>query len=212
MKLEGEYTFQAPRGIVWKTVLDPDVLTNILPGCEDFHQVAENQFEGVLVMKVGPVKGKFKGKVELSDLQEPSSYNLRISGKGAPGFVDGMGVLTLREDGPQATILGYEIDAKVGGRIASVGQRLLDCSTQAITRQAMEGLGKHVDALATPADVGGATAVAKPSLAAPTQEEFAAGVAKGMMQELLPPERLLWSMPWMGILVILVILAIHLWS
>jgi hypothetical protein len=212
MKLQGEHTFQAPREIVWKTVLDPEVLTNILPGCEDFHQVAENEFEGVLVMKVGPVKGKFQGKVELSDLHEPSSYNLRISGKGAPGFVDGQGVLTLREDGPSRTILGYEIDAKVGGRIASVGQRLLDSSTKVITRQAMEGLEKHVDALSGAVDSGADPSTAKTQIAAPTQEEFAAQMAKGMVEELLPPERLLWSMPLMGIVIILVILAIHMWS
>ena len=212
MKLQGEHTFQAPREVVWKTVLDPEVLTNILPGCEDFHQVAENEYEGVLVMKVGPVKGKFQGKVELSDLQEPSSYHLRISGKGAPGFVDGQGVLTLREDGPSRTILGYEIDAKVGGRIASVGQRLLDSSTKVITRQAMEGLEKHVDALSGAVESGADPSTVKSQIAAPTQEEFAAQMAKGMMEELLPPERLLWSMPLMGILVILVILGIHLWS
>lgn len=211
MKIQGEHTFQAPRDIVWKTVLDPDVLTNILPGCEDFHQVAENQFEGVLVMKVGPVKGKFKGKVELSDLQEPSSYNLRISGKGAPGFVDGTGALTLTEDGPERTILGYAIDAKVGGRIASVGQRLLDSSTKVITRQAMEGLDKHVNALAEAtarADPDGdgeaEVEVEKPVIAAPTQEEFAAEVAKGVFQELFPPQRLMWLLPLLAGIILLI--------
>lgn len=211
MKIQGEHTFQASRDIVWKTVLDPDVLTNILPGCEDFHEVGENQFEGVLVMKVGPVKGKFKGKVELSDLVEPSSYHLRISGKGAPGFVDGKGQLELEEDGDDKTVLKYAIDAKVGGRIASVGQRLLDSSTKVITRQAMEGLDKHVNALAEATEAAEQQAeeatedgeeaapvevkVDKPVIEAPTQEEFAAEVAKGVMQDLLPKERLMWLIP-----------------
>lgn len=211
MKVQGEHTFQAPREIVWRTVLDPDVLTNILPGCEDFKQVAENQFEGILVMKVGPVKGKFKGKVELSDLVEPSSYHLHLSGKGAPGFVDGQGTLTLREDGPKSTILSYEIDAKVGGRIASVGQRLLDSSTKVITRQAMEGLEKNVDALAAASEDGGED-VEVPVIAAPTQEEFAAEVAKGVMEDFFSPERLLWSLPVMGVVTILILICIHLWA
>lgn len=211
MKVQGEHTFQAPREIVWRTVLDPEVLTNILPGCEDFHEVGENQFEGVLVMKVGPVKGKFKGKVELSDLQEPSSYKLHLSGKGAPGFVDGKGTLSLREDGPKATILSYEIDAKVGGRIASVGQRLLDSSTKVITRQAMEGLEKNVNALASAIDEGDEVAEV-PVMAAPSQEEFAAEVAKGVFEDLFPPEKLLWSLPVMAAVIMLILVAIHLWA
>ncbi len=181
MKIEGQHTFDAPRELVWKTVLDPDVLANVLPGCEDFHEVGENRFEGLLKIKVGPVQGKFKGGVELSDLQRPSSYNLRLRGKGPSGFVDGQGQLRLEEAG-DSTVLHYEIDAKVGGRIASVGQRLLDSSSKVITRQALEGLEQH--ALAAAADGGEPGAVA-----APSQAEFASGFAKGMLDELVPPAR-----------------------
>ncbi len=139
MKIEGEHTFNAPRDVVWATVLDPEVLAKVLPGCEDFKEVGENEFEGLLKIKVGPVQGKCKGNVELTDLVEPSTYNMRVRGKGPPGFVYGKGKLEL-EDAGNSTVLHYSVDAKVGGRIASVGQRLLDSSSKVITRQALEGL------------------------------------------------------------------------
>ncbi len=184
MKIEGQHTFAAPRDLVWKTVLDPEVLAAVLPGCEDFQEVGDNEFTGTLKIKVGPVQGKFKGTVALSDLVEPESYNMRIQGKGAPGFVDGSGQLRLEEDGG-STVLHYEVDAKVGGRIASVGQRLLDSSSKVITRQALEGLDQQVVAQAA------ATAGEAPPapVEAPSQAEFAADFTKGMVDELVPRER-----------------------
>ncbi len=186
MKIQGDHVFEAPRETVWRTVLDADVLSKVLPGCEDFHEVAENEFEGVLKIKVGPVQGKFKGKVKLSDLRELESYHLHLNGKGAPGFVDGKGDLRL-EDAGDGTRLHYEVDAKVGGRIASVGQRLLDSTTRSITRQALEGIDKQVAARAE------AAATGEPGLAveveAPSQSEVAAEVAKDVFADLVPPER-----------------------
>ena len=186
MKIQGDYTFAAPRETVWQAVLDADVLTRVLPGCEDFHEVGENEFEGVLKIKVGPVQGKFQGKVRLSDLKEPESYHLHLSGKGAPGFVDGRGELRL-EDAGDETRLHYEIDAKVGGRIASVGQRLLDSTTRSITRQALEGMDKQI-AARVGAEAEGQPA-AEVAVEAPSQSEFAAEVAKGVLADLVPPER-----------------------
>ena len=183
MKIEGEHTFDAPRDLVWKTVQDPDVLAKVLPGCEDFHEVGDGEFEGQLKIKVGPVQGKFKGNVELTDLVEPESYKMRVRGKGAPGFVDGQGELRL-EDAGARTVLHYEVDAKVGGRIASVGQRLLDSSSKVITRQALEGLDAHIRA-----QTGGGDAEAAAEVEAPSQAEFAAGFAQGMLDELVPKER-----------------------
>ena len=183
MKIEGQYTFDARRERVWKTVLDPEVLGNVMPGCEDFHEVGENRFEGLLKIKIGPVQGKFKGTVELTDLVEPSSYNLRIQGKGTTGFIDGKGQLRL-EDAGDSTVLHYQIDAKVGGRIASVGQRLLDSSSKVITRQALERLEQHVRT-ATAAAAGEAAA----EIEAPSQAELAAGFTRGMLAELVPRQR-----------------------
>ena len=186
MKIQGDHTFAALRETVWQAVLDPDVLTRVLPGCEDFHQVGDHEFEGVLKIKVGPVQGKFKGKVRLSDLVAPESYHLHITGKGAPGFVDGEGDLRLEAVGEE-TRLHYDLDAKVGGRIASVGQRLLDSTTRVITRQALEGMERQIAARAD-AEAAGKPA-AEAAVEAPSQAGFATEVAKGVVADLVPPER-----------------------
>ncbi len=187
MKIEGQHTFAAPRQLVWDAVLDPEVLARVLPGCEDFRDAGGGEFEGTLKIKVGPVQGKFKGKVTLSDLTEPESYQLRVQGKGPAGFVDGSGELRLEEaDG--GTELHYAIDAKVGGRIASVGQRLLDSSSKVITRQAMDGLEQQI--LARTEAAGGVAEEAAAELpAAPSQGEMARGFARGMLDELVPRRR-----------------------
>jgi hypothetical protein len=194
VKIQGHRTFEAPREEVWETVLDPGVLSRVLPGCEDFHEVGENRFEGVLKIKVGPVQGTFQGTVELTDLDPPSGYHMSVQGKGAPGFVDGRGTLRLEEaDG--GTDLHYEIDAKVGGRIASVGQRLLDSSARVVTRQALDGLEEQIRARTGPPatgeaeEQGAAAAGATAPPEAPSQAEFAAGFVKGLLGELIPPER-----------------------
>jgi uncharacterized protein len=194
MKIQGEHTLEAPRQTVWDAVMDPAVIRSIMPGCEDLQQVEDHRFEGVLKIKVGPVQGQFKGSVELSELDPPNSYKLQLKGKGAAGFVDGEGTMRLAESGPRTTTLAYDIDAKVGGRIASVGQRLLDSSSKVIARQAVEGLAQQVASkvAAEAAPEGEETDAAAPPAAAPatpSQAEFAAGFAKGLVAELIPKEK-----------------------
>lgn len=187
----------APREAVWQAVLDPDVLTHVLPGCEEFHAVGENEFEGVLKIKIGPVQGKFKGHVRLSNLQEPESYDLHVKGKGAPGFVDGQGTLRLEDRGHETELI-YEVDAKVGGRIASVGQRLLDSSTKVITQKALDGLEEQIAARV--GSRGDGEEVPAQAAAPISQEELAAEVAKGVAQDLFPPEKQIWAIPALGVL------------
>lgn len=145
MKIEGQHLFAASPELVWDAVIDPDVLAKVLPGCEDFHAIGENEFEGKLKIKVGPVQGEFMGNVLLSELEPPRSYRLKLKGKGAPGFVEGDGTVELVPDAG-GTMLKYSVDAKIGGRIATVGQRLLDSSSKVITRQALEGLEGQIGA------------------------------------------------------------------
>jgi uncharacterized protein len=198
MKIQGQHAFNVPRARVWAAVMDPTVIAGVLPGCEDLKSTGENTFEGLLKIKVGPVQGQFKGSVVLSQLVPPESYQLDLKGQGPPGFVDGSGSLRLEESGPAATLLHYDIDAKVGGRIASVGQRLLDSSAKVITRRALEGLEQQLaqrealEAAATAA--ADATAAAgdtapPPAPAPPSQAEFAASFTRGLVGELVPPER-----------------------
>jgi carbon monoxide dehydrogenase subunit G len=145
MELAGTYTFEAPRDIVWQALMDPNVLAKVMPGCEKLDQIAENQYKGVLDVRVGPVQGKFEGLVTISNMNEPEGYTIQVDGKGAAGFMKGTGEVRLETQG-DSTMMHYSGNAQVGGRIASVGQRLLDSTAKAITRQSLEGLHEQIKA------------------------------------------------------------------
>jgi uncharacterized protein len=189
MKIEGSHTFDAPQDVVWPMLLDPEVLASVMPGCEKLEKTAENQYEGVLMVRVGPVQGKFNGTINLDNIQQPNSYDLTVDGKGPSGFVKGTGNLRLESAGGQ-TIMHYDGDVSVGGRIASVGQRLLDTSAKAIIRQSLTGLEKQVEARQQPAtETADSPATPHRPPPPPTQTEFALGVAKNFADELVPPEQ-----------------------
>ncbi len=178
MKVTGKHPLAVSRGVVWEAILDPEVLSRTLPGCEDMAPVGDNQFRGKLKMKVGPVQGLFEGGVELLDLDPPNGYNLKMDGKGAPGFVTGTGSIRLEDADDGGTLLHYDIDARVGGRIAAVGQRLLDSSAKVLTRQGLQGLEEQLAARAARA--------AAPAATAPSQAAFAGRFAAGLAKELWP--------------------------
>ncbi len=187
MELAGEYTFDAPPEAVWDAIMDPEVLRNILPGCESLEQVSANEYNGTLNVRVGPVQGTFAGKVVLSDLQKPERFHLEIDGQGAAGFVRGGGDARLElRDGK--TVLFYEGKADVGGRIASVGQRLLDASARSLTRQSLESLDRLIQIrLQPPPPVEeGAAPPPSPEMAPPSEVEVALGVAKDVFAEYVP--------------------------
>lgn len=181
MKVEGSYTFNAPRDFVWQSILDPEVLALALPGVQQLEKVADNEYKAVMKIRIGPVQGVFSGDVKLSDLNPPSACRLHVDGKGAPGFVKGDGELNLEAQG-ESTVLFYSGDAQVGGRLASVGQRLMESSTQALIRQSLESLDAQIMARA-----GGEETPA--AAEAPSQIEFAAGVTRKMLEDMVPPER-----------------------
>ena len=126
MKLSDEKRIDAPRDEVWRGLNDPEILRQSIPGCESLEQVSDTEFNAEVRAKVGPVKAKFKGSVQLSDLNPPESYRISGEGKGgAAGFAKGGALVTLTEDGG-ATILKYDVDADVGGKLAQIGGRLLE--------------------------------------------------------------------------------------
>lgn len=124
MKVEGSYTFNAPRDKVWQTLLDPKIMAQCMPGCESLNEVAPDQYEAIMKVGVASVKGTYKGKVSIKDKQAPSHYVLSGEGSGGPGFMRGDVAIDLQESNGQ-TVLKYSTDAQVGGIIASVGQRML---------------------------------------------------------------------------------------
>jgi carbon monoxide dehydrogenase subunit G len=142
MKLAGEYKFESKIDDVWDALFDPAVLAAVLPGCEKL-ELVDGIYLGEMSIHVGPVQGHFAGKVGLSDIDKPKSYTMAVDGRGAPGFVKAVAKVHVEPDG-DGTRVYYDADAQVGGKIASVGQRLLDTSARAIVRQSLDGLRDNI--------------------------------------------------------------------
>jgi len=126
MKMTGSFVIAAPQSKVWAGLNDPKVLQACIPGCEGIEQTSPTELRATVKAKVGPVSATFKGQVTLSELDPPNGY--RISGEGtggAAGFAKGGASVKLTsQDG--GTALSYEVDANVGGKLAQIGQRLID--------------------------------------------------------------------------------------
>lgn len=182
MRLEGEYIFDGPREEVWKIVRDPDVLATALPGTQSLEQVAENEYAGQMHVRIGPVSGVFAGRLVVSDEVPPESYTLSVDGRGAPGFARGVGSVQLLEEEDNRTLLKYEGDMQVGGRIASVGQRLIDTASRSMIGQGLDALNAALQARQR-AEEEGVAVEYKP----PSEAEFAAAVARDVARDMLPP-------------------------
>lgn len=126
MTMTGEIQLAAPKEVVWEKLSDPDVLKACIPGCEELEKTDDQGFRAVAKMKVGPVSARFRGKVILSDLDPPNGYKISGEGEGSvAGFAKGSAKVDLREsDG--GTLLGYRVDAQIGGKLAQLGQRLIN--------------------------------------------------------------------------------------
>lgn len=149
MQIKGGHTFQAPRPAVWEALMDPTVLAQALPGGEQLEKIGEDEYRAVMNVRVGPVQGRFEGKVELEDLEPPAQYRMKVSGAGPAGHVHGSGAIVLTDDG-KGTLMSYEGDVQVGGKIASVGQRLIDSTAKSVIRQGLKVLDEQIQARIAP--------------------------------------------------------------
>lgn len=189
MKLAGDYLFEASVQDVWAALFDPAVLAAAMPGCEKLDLV-DGEFVGEMTIKVGPISGRFTGKVRLEDKVEPEHYRMIVDGRGGPGFVKATATIALAPEGPH-TRLTYDADAQIGGKIASVGERLLDASARAITKQSLEGLHENIKIrsahVAATAAAPGAAAAAVATADAPTTAAAApAGEAAAPSSSITP--------------------------
>jgi carbon monoxide dehydrogenase subunit G len=126
MEIKGEYRIAASREKVFAALNDVAILQACIPGCESLEKTSDTEMKAKVRMRIGPVSASFTGKVTLSDLDPPNGYKISGEGQGgAAGFAKGGAVVALREDGAD-TILNYNVDAQVGGKIAQVGARLID--------------------------------------------------------------------------------------
>ena len=136
LNMEGEERIEAPIGKVWEALNDPDVLKACIPGCESLEQKSPTELAAVVTLKIGPIKARFNGEVELKDLNPPHSYTIQGEGKGGvAGFAKGGADVTLAEDGAGVTLLKYQAKADVGGKIAQLGSRLISSTSQKLAAQ-----------------------------------------------------------------------------
>ena len=124
MKVSGSHRLDLPRQAVWDALQDPGVLARSLPGCESLEVTGPDAYAATLTAGVASIKGTYRGKVAMTDKDEPASYKLVAEGAGAPGTVRADAVVRLDEDGG-ATVISYDADAVIGGMIGGVGQRMI---------------------------------------------------------------------------------------
>lgn len=127
MQMSDERQIAAPPETVWTALFDPEVLKACVPGCQELTGSADEGYEAVVVQKVGPVKATFKGVVTMKDVVQGESCTLSGEGKGgAAGFAKGDAHVRLSPGEDGGTLLSYEVDAKVGGKLAQLGSRIVD--------------------------------------------------------------------------------------
>jgi carbon monoxide dehydrogenase subunit G len=143
VKVEGSYTFDAPRDRVWSMLMNPDALKSCVPGCESLTPNGENAYEAALKVGVGAIRGNYKSTISLTDIEQPSSYKMNVEGKGSSGFVKGIAAIELVEQGEQ-TVLNVVGDGNVGGPVAGVGQRMLGGVAKMLMGQFFECLKKQI--------------------------------------------------------------------
>ena len=132
MEMKGEQLIPAPQQAVWDALNDPGVLKACVPGCESIEKSGDNEYQVLMVARVGPVSAKFKGKLTLSDIKAPSSYSISFEGQGgAAGFAKGSAQVRLSSAGAH-TKLSYEVKANVGGKLAQIGSRLVDAAAKKV--------------------------------------------------------------------------------
>lgn len=125
MELNDEIMISAPRDRIYAALNDPNILQQCIPGCEELIRHSDTDLEAKVVLKIGPVKARFGGKVTLDTTDAPTGFSLRGEGSGGvAGFAKG-GARVVLEDHGQETLLRYEASAEVGGKIAQLGSRLI---------------------------------------------------------------------------------------
>ena len=170
MEIKGEYRIAAPRDKVFAALNDPAVLQACIPGCESLEKTSDTEMKAKVRLRIGPVSASFSGKVTLSDIDPPNGYKITGEGQGgAAGFAKGGAVVKLADDSGN-TVLTYNVDAQVGGKIAQVGARLIDGTAKKL---ADEFFGKFAIMVGGPppaaAEVPASAAAAPPAAAAATR-------------------------------------------
>jgi len=153
MDMRGQQHILADRATVWEALNDPRILKACIPGCQELTKSSDTEMTAVAVIKVGPVSARFQGAVTLSDLDPPNGY--RISGEGqggVAGFAKGTAVVRL-EPVDDGTLLRYEVDAQIGGKLSQLGGRLIDATARKMSGLFFEKFAQEIQKLQTGASV-----------------------------------------------------------
>jgi carbon monoxide dehydrogenase subunit G len=175
---------------------DTEVMSAALPGTKSMELVGENTYQAVMNVRVGPVAGEFSGDLVISNEKYPESYSMTVEGRGKPGFMKGMGDIKLIDQGKNNTIMEYTGEVQIGGRLAGVGQRLIDTVSKSLINQAFETLDAVLAEKTTAASEGREAVYQEAS-----QSDYAAAVAKDFMGGIL-------SAPWAKLVLGIIVLAI----
>lgn len=144
MDLQDEIVIPAPRDQVYAALNDPEILQACIPGCEELTKTSDTTFEAKVVLKIGPVKARFKGNVTLDPVSPPERFELTGEGAGgAAGFAKG-GAAVVLEDQGEETLLKYEAKADVGGKLAQLGNRLVLSTSKKLSAQFFDCFAKKV--------------------------------------------------------------------
>jgi carbon monoxide dehydrogenase subunit G len=155
MEQSGEFRFAAARARVWEALNDPEVLKRCIPGCQSLERGDDGVFHGVVAVKVGPLSASFSGDVALKDLDPPNGYTLEVGANGgAAGFARGEAKVALADDGDR-TLLTYRAEGRVGGKLAQIGQRLVDAAARKTADDFFEAFAREVEAREENAVAGG---------------------------------------------------------
>ncbi len=133
MDMKDSRVINAPQAKVWAALNDPAMLKQCIIGCDSLEATGPGMFVAAMSVKVGPVSAKFKGKLQLEDVQPPNSYKLKFEGQGGPaGFANGTANVSLIAESPSSTRLDYVANAMIGGKLAQIGSRLVDAAARKI--------------------------------------------------------------------------------
>lgn len=155
MQLTNQQTLPVSQAQAWEALNDTSLLQQAIPGCESLTPAGDHQYEVLIMAAIGPVKARFKGKLQLENLQPPTAYTLRFEGQGgAAGHGKGHADIRLEAAGPHQTVLHYTAHATVGGKIAQIGSRLVDMAAQKMATEFFESFNAKLQeryAVAVPA-------------------------------------------------------------
>jgi carbon monoxide dehydrogenase subunit G len=147
MDMTGERRIPAPRQVVWDALNDVAVLKASIPGCESLDKTSDTTMTAKAAIKLGPISAKFSGNVQLSDIDAPNSYTIGGEGQGGvAGFAKGGAKVFLTDDGAD-TLLRYEVNAQVGGKIAQLGARLIDATAKQMADAFFDRFSAQVKAM-----------------------------------------------------------------